>query len=161
MQILSTARCLRRIEKNCILAAPFTFFPVPPPFFLPLLGADRQSLATGCSVFFSLSLSPLSLQPHSLASFSRGNHPGDRAETHRNYCPTKLINYAGMDRGARKRELFFGRACCQGFYLACFFFKPPSFVVKLTGDALSFYLAISLLPTRFIHVLPSDASGTI
>lgn len=126
MQILSTARCLRRIEKNCILAAPFTFFSVPPPHS-SCLSSERTGnpLPRAVPFFFALSLSLRSFQPHSLASFSRGNHPGDRAETHRNYCPTKLINYAGMDRGARKRELFFGRACCQSFYLACFFFKPP------------------------------------
>lgn len=148
MQILSTARCLRRIEKNCILAAPFTFFPVPPPRS-SCLSSERTSNPLPRAVpFFFRSLSLRSFQPHSLASFSRGNHPGDRAETHRNYCPTKLINYAGMDRGARGRESFFSVALAvSGFYLACFFFfKPPSFVVKLTGDALSFYLAISLLP---------------
>lgn len=154
MQILSTARCLRRIEKTAFLQPPSLYL------FLSFLGAYYLSFATGCSIFF-LFLRPS--RPPFPASFSRGNHPGDRAETHRNYCLTKLINYAGMDLGAKKRA-FFGRACRQHFYLVRFFSRPPPvplFVVNPTGGALSFYLAISLLPICFIHVFSSDESGTV
>lgn len=135
MQILSTARCLRRIEKTAFLHHPFTS---------SYLSWERTiyPLPRAVLSFFSFSALP---GPHSRASFSRGNHPGDRAETHRNYCLTKLINYAGMDLGAEKRA-FFGRACCQHFYLVRFFSRSPPvplFVVNPTGGALSFYLAIS------------------
>lgn len=100
MQILSTARCLRRIEKTASLQ------PSLHPLSSSYLSLERATYLLPHGLFYLFSRSPPPSRSYSLASFSRGNHPGDRAETHRNYCPTKLINYAGMDRGAEERAFF-------------------------------------------------------
>lgn len=162
MQILSTARCLQRIEKTASLQPP-SLYPLSRrlPSYLSSEAHYPIPCYGGCSIFFLSFALP---GPRSLAPFSRGNHPGDRAETHRNYCPTKLINYAGMDLGAEERELFSVALAASAFISSAFFFLSslsPFFIVNRTGGALSFYLTISLLPICFIRVLSSDESETI
>lgn len=140
MQILSTAGCLRRIEKNCILAATELAFILP--FARCLVSRSRRTkcfaewrCAASYSTFFSRSSSFF------LPSPAGENHPGDRAETHRNYCPTKLINYAGMDRaverarerkrkrkrereGAGRKRAFFSVAIAASAFTPAAFLSP-------------------------------------
>lgn len=123
MQILSTARCLQRIEKTASLQPPSLYPLSRLPSYLSSEAHYPIPCHGGCSIFFLSFALP---GPRSLAPFSRGNHPGDRAETHRNYCPTKLINYAGMDLGAEERELFSVALAASAFISsAFFFFKLP------------------------------------
>lgn len=126
MQILSTARCLRRIEKNCILAAPFTFFPVPPPHS-SCLSSERTSdpLPRAVPFFFRSLSAPSSLTPLLL-------FPAEtiRAIARKHTVITAPRNWLIM-RGwiaARGRESFFRSRLPSAAFISPAFFlsRPPS-----------------------------------
>lgn len=106
---------------------------------------------------FSFPPPPL-LHPPAFPSsfFSEGNHSSDSAETHRNYCLAKLINYAKMDQAKREREgeggrerAFFDLACRRSPCVRIF--KPP-----LSPSVENRPQWCSIFSIYFIHLLPSS-----
>lgn len=155
MQILSAAGCFAANWKNCILAAALSS----PSLWLALLSLARHNTNRfaewRCAAGYSTPFPPLSLpsfSPETIRAIARKRTVITAPRNWlimRGWIAWLRARGSKRERWRRRRDLFFGRDCCQRFYPSAFLSplqpssKPEAF--------LYLFIPISCLSRSVIH----------